>query len=271
MTLEELRELVFTACESTKLSSVHIIPELDKVPGPTDSKFGGDYCLPAGTGLSELEFMAQINFAQVPHLEGFPESSLLQFFLRTDAAAKRDFRYEGRNAWLMDSGLFQIRWVPELSETSSAGKAAVPQDRWFTRSLTGGMRFQLAEEVASFSVGNDGLCTDMGYEEAAELLPEDDLEDTEYDTGTEEGGDRFFTEFGNQGCKLGGHPAIGWGDPREVDDNYPLWKAYTALLFQLDLIPDQEYGPDVFGFFMKPEDLAAHRFENVLMTYLNIY
>ena len=30
-----------------------------------------------------MEFLAQINFSQVPRLEGFPEKGLLQFFLRT--------------------------------------------------------------------------------------------------------------------------------------------------------------------------------------------
>ena len=206
-----IKEQIIAACESTKLPAVHITPEPDGLSGPTDSRFGGEYYLPAGAKASELEFMAQVNFAQVPHLDGFPGSGLLQFFLRTDAVAKGEF-----------------------------------------------------------TVGNDGLCTDMGFEAAEGLLPEDDMEDTEYDPGTEEGDERFFADFGNWGCKLGGHPAIGWGDPREVDDNYPIWKAYTALLFQLDLMPGKEYGQDVFGFFMKPEDLAACRFDKVLMTRLNI-
>ena len=264
-----IKEQIIAACESTKLLSIHIAPKPDKPSGPIDSKFGGDYYLPAGAETAELEFMAQINFAQVPHLDGFPESGLLQFFLRTDAGAKGEFT-EDRNAWLTDSGLFQVRWYPELSENPAAEKAEVPEARWLTRSLAGRMEFQAAEEIATFSVGNDGLCTDMGFEAAEGLLPEDDMEDTEYDPGTEEGDERFFADFGNWGCKLGGHPAIGWGDPREVDDNYPIWKAYTALLFQLDLMPGKEYGQDVFGFFMKPEDLVACRFDKVLMTRLNI-
>ena len=262
-----IKEQIIAACESTQVLSIHIAPKPDKPSGPIDSKFGGDYYLPAGAETAELEFMAQINFAQVPHLDGFPESGLLQFFLRTDAGAKGEFT-EDRNAWLTDSGLFQVRWYPELSENPAAEKAAVPGARWLTRSLAGRMEFQTAEEIATFSVGNDGLCTDMGFEEAEELLPEDDMEDTEYDLGEED--NRFCDDFGNQGCKLGGHPAIGWGDPREVDDNYPIWKAYTALLFQLDLMPGKEYGQDVFGFFMKPEDLAARQFDRILMTRLNI-
>lgn len=264
------KEQIVAACESTKLPAVHITPEPGKALGPTDSKFSGEYYLPAGAEASELELVAQVNFAQVPHLEGFPESGLLQFFLRTDKAAEHNF-HEDRSAWLADSGLFQVRWYPELFEDRSTVEAAVPQNRWPAGILTGGMDFQPAQEIATFSVGNDGTCADMGFEEAVELLPEDDLEDTEYDLYTEEGCDRFFSEFDNRGCKLSGHPAIGWGDPREVDDNYPLWKAYTVLLFQLDLTPEQEDEPDIFSFFIKPEDLAEGRFDDVLMTYLNIW
>lgn len=263
-----IKEQIFAACESTKLPCVHITPEAGGPCGPTDSRFGGEYYLPAGAEASELEFLAQVNFAQVPRLEGFPEKGLLQFFLRTNDGAKRDFT-EGRSAWLPDSGLFEVRWHPEVPEQAAAERTLVPKERWFTRTLTGRMEFQAAEEIATFSVGNDGLCTDMGFEEAGELLPEDDMEDTEYDPGTEEGDERFFEDFSNKGSKLGGHPAIGWGDPRETDEDYPACKAYTALVFQLDFMPE-EYGADVFGFFMKPEDLAARRFDRVLMTRLSI-
>ena len=140
-----IKEQIIAACESTKLLSIHIAPKPDKPSGPIDSKFGGDYYLPAGAETAELEFMAQINFAQVPHLDGFPESGLLQFFLRTDAGAKGEFT-EDRNAWLTDSGLFQVRWYPELSENPAAEKAEVPEARWLTRSLAGRMEFQRSEE-----------------------------------------------------------------------------------------------------------------------------
>ncbi|MCI9671268.1 MAG: DUF1963 domain-containing protein [Lawsonibacter sp.] len=163
-----IKEQIIAACESTKLPAVHITPEPDGLSGPTDSRFGGEYYLPAGAEASELEFMAQVNFAQVPHLDGFPGSGLLQFFLRTDAVAKGEFT-EDRNAWLTDSGLFQVRWYPELSENPAAEKAEVPGARWLTRSLAGRMEFQAAEEIATFSVGNDGLCTDMGFEAAEGL------------------------------------------------------------------------------------------------------
>ena len=101
------KEQILSVLESTKLPCVHITPESDRTPGPTDSKFGGDYYLPAGGEVSELEFLAQINFAQVPRLKGFPERGLLQFFLRTGSDEFEGF-IEDDSAWHSNAGFFQV-------------------------------------------------------------------------------------------------------------------------------------------------------------------
>ena len=108
------KEQILSVLESTKLPCVHITPESDRTPGPTDSKFGGDYYLPAGGEVSELEFLAQINFAQVPRLKGFPERGLLQFFLCTGSD-----EFEG---FIENESVFQRRRSSSLSmRTASRG------------------------------------------------------------------------------------------------------------------------------------------------------
>ncbi len=83
------KKMIQNALKSTCLSSLR----LSAVQKPTsciDSKFGGIFYLPEGENIPScpegepMQFLAQINFTQMPHLEGFPRAGLLQFFLDTN-------------------------------------------------------------------------------------------------------------------------------------------------------------------------------------------
>ena len=75
-----------------------------------------------------------------------------------------------------------------------------------------------------------------------------DMEGRESDT------DDFYWDFGK-------HPALRQADIRSEFDEY---KSYTALLFQYDLTTRERLGLGTFDFFIRPEDLAACRFDRVL-------
>ena len=155
------KEQIMSVLESTKLPCVHITPEPDETPGPTDSKFGGDYYLPAGAEASEMEFLGQINFAQIPRLEGFPDKGLLQFFLRTGSDEFEGF-IEDDSAWHSTAGFFQVRWYPEVPEDGPAHPDEVPETRWAMDKVTGGMKFDSAEEVATLGLGVEVFFFDLG-------------------------------------------------------------------------------------------------------------
>ena len=92
-----------------------------------------------------------------------------------------------------------------------------------------------------------------------------DLENSCEDT------DQFFCDFGNWGFKLGGHPSLRQGEFRLEEEDH---QAYSALLFQYDLTPPHDPGcqeEDTFCFFIKPEDLNACRFDDILMVHHNCY
>ena len=275
------KEQILSVLESTKLPCVHITPESDRTPGPTDSKFGGDYYLPAGGEVSELEFLAQINFAQVPRLKGFPERGLLQFFLRTGSDEFEGF-IEDDSAWRSDTGFFQARWYPEVPADGPVHSDTVPEERWAMDKVTGGMKFASAEEVATLGLGVEGFFFDLGFETEAETVEELFLADYQrqeagepdenpegYDLGDCSGVMDLTEDFGNWGFKLGGHPSLRYDDIRLDDTAY---QAYSQLLFQFDLsLLSQSCDADTICFFIKPEDLEACRFDDILMVHHNCY
>jgi len=255
------KKQILSALEHTKRPAVRITPEPDTTPGPTDSKFGGDYCLPAGTEASELEFLGQINFAQIPPLKGFPEKGLLQFFLCTEAEKFEAF-IEDDLAWRPDTGFFQVRWYPEVPADSPVHPNEVPEARWAMDKVTGGMKFSPAEEIATLALGEEGFFFDLGFEDAITPLTQVFMEKKRgYDLSDCGDTDQFCRDFGNWGCKIGGHPALRQADIRSEFDEY---KSYTALLFQYDLTTREGLGLGTFAFFIRPEDLAACRFDHVL-------
>lgn len=85
------KKIIQAALEETKLPSIHI-SVIDKPTTCIDSKFGGIFYLPQMESIptcpegEQMQFLAQINFAKMPHMEGFPKKGLLQFFLDTDQA-----------------------------------------------------------------------------------------------------------------------------------------------------------------------------------------
>lgn len=267
------KKQIIEALADTKRPCVRITPQPNKTPAPTDSKFGGDYYLPAGAEAPDMEFLAQVNFAQIPHLEGFPEKGLLQFFLCTE-----DERFEGfiedDSAWRADAGFFQVRWYPEVPADGPAHLDTVPENRWAMEKVTGGMKFTPAEEIATLALGEEGFFFDLGFEDAITPLTQVFMEKKRgYDLSDCGDTDQFCRDFGNWGFKLEGHPALRQAEFRLDEEAY---QAYPVLLFQYDLTVLNSKDPmalekDTFCFFIKPEDLNACRFDDILMVHHNCY
>ncbi len=260
-------DMIKKALQDTSLSSVHIIPVEKKGLRCTDSKFGGDFYLPEGKEApvgedgEAMEFLAQIRLSQMPYLEGFPKEGLLQFFLCT----RGDVMEEMDEGELASKGHFRVVYYPEITgEETSACEDKLPKERWGMEKWIKGMRFEQTKEVATLSVEG----TDLGYEHAMKMLTPKLLLKAGYDLSDCPDTDQFFEDFGNWGCKVGGHPAIRQGDVRQEEEMY---QAYTTLLFQMDFTTGEELEADTFVFFIKPEDLAKRNFEDVLLYWHNCY
>lgn len=331
------------ALKSTLLPSLHL-SAVQKPAGCTDSKFGGIYYLPQGERIplcpegEPMRFLAQINFARMPHLEGFPRSGLLQFFLDTSLERLEQKSDDPDAFWQ----LFAVRYYPspdaalqqeielpefipartvttvtvngeEMTETEYQRRLAkaqaqeekpasvfmalmegrpIPPPRSSPSAelrrnakfhvqrfpghlilpwLEGKMAFRSAAETAAISVGMDDLVSDLGYETICRELVTPDLviRQSGYDLENNESAlDALCWDFGGWGTKLGGHPAI-----RQMDCRLgqPDGTSYTTLLFQYDFTSKKELEADTFQFFIKPEDLAAAKFEDIFFCWHNSF
>ena len=224
--------------------------------------------VPLGSNEKEMEFLAQINFAQIPRIPDFPQKGILQFFLCTDEDIMDEMA--DNDVVRSSDGYFEIRYYPEAEEVSSFHKAHISENRWPMEKIIGGMCFEMAEEVATLSIGADGFETVAGCEDKIDVLVPELFEEAKYDLSDGLDTDRFCLDFGNWGCKLGGYPAIRQGDVRLIEDNC---QDYTTLLFQYDLTAYEqgELEADTFCFFIKPDDLKACRFDDILMSWHNCF
>lgn len=208
---------------------------------PWDSKVGGNPYLEIGeeypktnNGI-EYRLLAQINFQQMPKLEGYPERGLLQFFIEPD------------DMYGVDS--YKIKYI----ENIKADKSQLVQDFSFLKELEedwympfefeGKMKFLLTEMPITSSV--------RGFENA--------FKDIEMNEDEEEA----LSEIYICDCRVGGYPYFTQNDPREGAE-------YDILLLQLDTedVCEMMFGDSGVGnFFINSEDLKNCDFSKVLYTW----
>lgn len=221
--------------------------------GVTDSHLGGVPYVPHGGSIptdedgGQLWLCAQINFAQMPHLEGFPQEGILQIFL-SDMGLD-DFGLCGEDT---EEGTpqedWKTAWYPDVDDTVTLeeclGKMAVPweaaskenmprtphkfdleeiaegdTDLWRCPNVPLKITFLPAEEEGA---GNEEYLFEELFRAALEArLPGGDPK--EFDTYRlrsdvpEERAalDRLDAQMERGGCKIGGHPRYYQCDPRE--------------------------------------------------------
>lgn len=242
--------------------------KIQAVPGKTSltqSKFGGTPWLPEGISYPysihkngdriPLILLAQLNFAEMPAMPGFPKTGLLQFFIDgSDTLFGADFdrptRQEG----------FRILYYPENPE-SVKGLQSPPA---FTSEETEYFPVQ-TEHRLSFTAGNEAMGT-MDFRFDRTFLPlynrynhthfteSYQLEDTAYE--------KIDEALNAGGHKTGGYPFFTQSDPRNYDDPS---KEYTILLLQIDSDKKIMWGDQgVANFFITPADLEKRDFSRVL-------
>ena len=278
--------------------------------GIADSHLGGapylprDVSYPMGADGQPLWLCAQINFAQVPPMEGFPQKGILQFFLS-------DWRYDG--CFGLDSGedqtaqdQWRVCYYPNVDETvteaecrakmpipweqatiENMGRPQNPLDKdslkyakelgtprekaiqlWRCPDVPLKLNFLPAQaEGASY--------TDFRFQGlfAAALdtrLPGRNAREFmpyELDSQTPEERevlDQIYKQIALGGCKMGGYPEFVQDDPRLYGGELPAW---DTLLFQLD---DVDSGEDLalsggtLNFFIRSKDLINRDFSRVL-------
>ncbi len=257
----------------------------------TDSHLGGvpylphEQAYPVGADGQRLWLCAQINFAQMPVMEGFPQEGILQFFLS-------DWDYDGGFGLYSESPVaieqeqWRVLYYPciDTSVTEAECKAKMPawqegdEDLWRTPSVPMKMDFL---PVDTEGVGDtDYRFEKLFAEELSCCMADTDAEaympcSLYPDMPAEQ---EVWQQIQNQidigGCKIGGYPRYEQDDPRLYSQDCQRdLEAWDTLLFQLDdhtfTVPagdamDFDLNGGTLNFLMRSEDLKNRDFSAVL-------
>lgn len=229
----------------------------------TDSKVGGIPYMPSDfkyplderpeEGEKPLAFLAQINFAQMPPLKGFPSFGILQFFIGTDYLYGMDsekpllqagFRVIYHREIVCEDNLLkelpvQVEYEAEFPVQKELKMAFTP-----AVSVIGWQDFRYESSLLAAYQKEYPMTT--SFEEIPVAIR-----------------DKMEELCNASGSRIGGYPMFTQSDPRSIDNGYG---DYSVLLLQLDSDTDQgiSWGDDgVCNFFITPRQLADLNFSEV--------
>lgn len=209
--------------------------------------------------LLPLRFLAQVNFGEMPPLEGFPTEGILQFYIAGDNSYGLNFENPEEQKG------FRVIYHEHVIEDESALLSALPTDGVYSESFPVEEELKLNFEKSSMPMGGSDFRFDKmllkAYNEAypeanvpsLDRLPEDEL-------------DKMYEQLDLGGHRIGGYPSFTQLDPREYHQEL---QEDTILLFQLDSDETDDYkiiwgDKGVCNFFIRPEDLSKKDFKRVL-------
>lgn len=246
--LEQYKEQL----EHTRKPAIRINLDKKIADFPWSSKVGGVPYLPTGTDYpvdnegKNLQFLAQINFAEMPALQGYPSQGILAFYIGTDDLAGADFDNP------LNQAGFKVIYFEEVIQEVNQLQIREP-------SYTEDGPLQ-AEAIMSFSLVDQIIS--IGDFKFERILGEN------YQTfiENEEVYEAYQAECAAQGHFLGGYPYFTQEDPRAYNETIQDY----VLLFQLDSDDDAEicWGDvGVANFFIHPDDLKKRDFSRVAYSW----
>jgi uncharacterized protein YwqG len=231
---------------------IHATP--DNKLSLTQSKFGGlpylpqEENYPTGSNGQPLFLLAQINFAEVPELNGFPHDGILQFFVGDDNmyGLELDDPFDQEN--------YRLIYYDEVDASKAQQDIELPD-------------FDNIPVLRSHALSFE--------KQMAPVAPQDQAFYEIFGTPAED----FFDRFGNdkvevrrayaraalgRGHKLGGYAHFTQEDPRLVQEFDE-----AMLLLQIDSdLKNILWGDEGIGnFFIHPEDLIDKEFSEVLYNW----
>jgi uncharacterized protein YwqG len=258
--LEKYREQF----EATVKPCVKITAEPSKDKTIFDSKFGGypylpkDFEFPKDSEGEEMTLLAQINWEQVPSLESYPQTGILQIYIARDHDVYGVDFYEPKiqKDW-------RVLYFPKIDK----------ENYQTDFSFLGTDEDYYSGTPFEFTGSEDGLsCLKLSFEKAAEpVLPYDyqfDLfverfsEDKSfpkyYDQENEKIWDEYNEIYETFSHQIGGYASFTQADPRESSEEQWL------LLLQINTDEEIMWGDvGIANFFIREDDLKNLDFSNV--------
>ncbi len=251
-----------------------------------DNKLGGTPYLPKGFEYpvvregkhmgKPLRMLAQINFAKLPPMEGFPEKGILQFYAGCDGDELIGMDFDNGFNQNTFRVIFHSEIIEDVTKIYSAKDMPTFDDDDLMFPYKGRFMLKMAEEAEQHPIS----ASDYNFQKAV-LAAYNKVFGTSYDSvfglansnsiyqHDEELCDLLYETRNLSGSGVGGYPYFTQSDPREYSEEAA---KCSVLLFQLD---SEGSGDDeiiwgdcgVGNFFISPEDLAALDFSHVLYNW----
>ncbi|WP_196426734.1 YwqG family protein [Lysinibacillus cavernae] len=242
--------------EATLLSTI-IIQPYRCLTTLIESKFAGEPYLPYFqtypkdiTG-EPMKLLAQINFAEIPSLQDFPSTGLLQFFISANIFDMTANYHED-----IFQQFYKVRFYPTVNESVASSQQELFSKSatldWFPIRQELALQFQLAQEPISV----------LDYQ-ARSFLPsllssqDDDVQEI------------YLQHFLGAGAKIGGYAYYLNADIRQESK---LLQRYNVLLLQIDsndALGIMWANCGVGKFFINREKLLQKDFSDVLFQWEN--
>ena len=248
---------------------------------PWNSKIGGNPYLPKGFTYpknsygEDLYLLAQINFAEIPKMEGFPESGILEFFV---SACNMNTCTFGIDDDYLSQKDIRILYFEEVQKNEDE----LINDFSFLKELNSENFPEYSEPIgvtAQYELTFVKRYAPISYWDFQfDLVVKNQergvFEFFKKEFGDGEGGeykvlDRYTEVFQHEKTKIGGYPAFEQNDPRAIyyeGVNENKYSTYD-LLFMMGNSAIHNIG--IFNFFIKKEDLANKDFSEVLFYFDN--
>jgi uncharacterized protein YwqG len=229
------------------------------------SKLGGQPWLPLGSSWpvtdhgKALTFLAQINFAEMPPLDGFPAHGIVQFFIFGDDFYGANFDSDfGEDALSVQRHFRVIHWPNVNAEATQAPvKISANDSLPFDPETEYAMLFEAKD--APMSSGDVDIKSLLGtdlFHIIDEYAKANGVDDGEV-------GEEVFKCLEGMGHKVGGYPGFTQTDPRNENTEY-------ILLFQLDTDDDvaMMWGDvGIANFFIPEDNLRRGDFSRVMYNW----
>jgi len=231
-----------SSIDLSKKPYIKIVPELARSVGLFSSKFRGTPFLPHGNEYPRdkdgmlLVLLAQINFEEVPKLEGFPDSGILQFFIQAGMNSKHiwGMNIYNKEPWdpteyfekLRKQDYFRVIYYPksELEESQSRSPYRIYNGHDIP--ISDQMRLKFSIEYEYVNIDDYQFSKYFG-------LDAQDFHDKHENVGWEVL-DRFYRSLNvDAPAKMGGYGRFVQGDPREVAPEGEDW----LVLLNIDSVP----------------------------------
>ncbi len=220
---------------------IRLIPKPEKT-GITDSKFGGvpylpkDFPYPMRKGRNEdipLKLLVQLNFGELPHIEGFPEKGILQIFCAADDDYCIGMNFDNST---VQNG-FRVLYHENFDPHSFVPPVDMPEIDFDEGMFPFKGEYSLKAEIAeSIPTADDFFFYRKLFKYCAEACGKDEKNFRTFkeieDTGFKDVYNKTVAERRTVCCCIGGYPAFEQDDPRFSES----MDKFDTLLFQMPSI-----------------------------------